>query len=118
MGGLKHLARISTSMLSLMTRLRKAIHTFVSEKRKLKHNYSTGISPIPQKLIANYSVGLRGLAVPRAGNRSFVTGLIHGESRSHLIYIVAHSEFGKEGGTTRGLAATLSSADGQESLGA
>ena len=38
-----------------MTRLRKAkIHTFVSEERKLYHNPS--MSPIPQKLTANYSI--------------------------------------------------------------
>ena len=74
-----------------MTRLRKAILTFVSEERKLHHNYS--MSPIPQKLIASYSI--RGLAVPRAGDRSFVTGSIHGESRSHLIYAMAHPGFGK-----------------------
>ena len=40
----------------------------------------------PQKLIANYSI--RGLAVARAGDRSYVTGLIHGWSRSHLTYIL------------------------------
>ena len=28
-----------------------------------------------------------GLAVPRAGDRSYVTGSIHGWSRSHLTYI-------------------------------
>ena len=75
-----------------MTRLRKAIHTFVNEKRKLYHNYS--ISPIPQKLIASY--GIRGLAVPRAGDTSFVTVSIHGGSQSHLTYTVAHPGFGKE----------------------
>ena len=38
-----------------MTRLLKAeIHTFVSEERKLYHNPS--MSPIPQKLTANYSI--------------------------------------------------------------
>ena len=79
-----------------MTRLRKAIHIFVSEERKLYHNYNT--SPIPQKLIANYSI--RGLAVPRAGDRSFVTDSIHGGSQSHLTYTVAHAGFGKGWGTT------------------
>ena len=65
------LGRILTLMLSLMTRLSKAeIHTFVSKERKLYHYYN--MSPIPRKLIANYSI--RGLAVPRAGTRSFVTG--------------------------------------------
>ena len=45
-GGVETLSRILTSMLSLMTRLRKAdIHTFVCEERKLYHNYS--MSPIP-----------------------------------------------------------------------
>ena len=49
------LGRILTLMLSLLTRLRKAeIHTLVSEERKLYHNPS--MSPIPQKLIANYSI--------------------------------------------------------------
>ena len=92
MGGIETLSRILTSMLSLITRLRKAaIHIFVSEERKLYHNYS--MSPIPQKLIANCSI--RGLMVPRAGDRSFVTGSIHGGSRSHLTYRVAHPEFGK-----------------------
>ena len=90
------LGRILTLMLSLMTRLRKAVHTFVSEERKLYHNYS--ISAIPQKLIANFCV--RGLAVPRAGDRSFVTGSIHDESRSHLIYTEVHLRFGKVVGTT------------------
>ena len=42
---------ILTSMLSLMTWLPKAIHTFVGKERKLYHNYS--MSLIPQKLIAN-----------------------------------------------------------------
>ena len=28
-----------------------------------------------------------GLAVPRAGDRSYVTGSIHGWSRSHLTYV-------------------------------
>ena len=44
-GGFKTLGRILTSMLSLVTQLRKAIHTYVSEERKLYHNY--GMSPIP-----------------------------------------------------------------------
>ena len=90
------LNRILTSMLSLMTRLRKTIYSFVSEERKLYHSYST--SPITQKLIANYSI--RGLAVPRAVDRSLVTGSIHGGSRLHLTYTVAHSGFGNGGGTT------------------
>ena len=51
------------------------------------------MSPTPQKLIANYS--LRGLAVPRAGDRSFVTGSIHSGSRSHLTYTVANPGFGE-----------------------
>ena len=85
-------------MMPLMTRLRQAIHTFVSKERKLYHNYS--MSPMPQKLIANYSI--RGLAVPRAGDRSFLTGSIHGGSRSHLIYTEAHPGFGK-GGAQPGL---------------
>ena len=89
MGAVETLGRILTSILSLMTRLRKVIHTFVSEERKLYHNYS--VSPIPQKLIANYSI--RGLAVPRADDKSFVTGSIHGGIRSHLTYTVAHPGF-------------------------
>ena len=98
MGGrFETLGRILTSMLSLMTRLRKAeIHTFVSEERKLYHNDS--MSPIPQKLIANYSI--RGLAVPRAGDRSLVTDSIHGGSRSHFTYTVAHPGFGNGRNTT------------------
>ena len=99
-GGVETLGQILTSMMSLMKRLRKAIHTFVSKERKLHHNYSTGMSPIPQKFIANYSI--RGLAVLRAGNRSFVTGSIHGGSRSHLTYTVAYPGFGEKGGGTTG----------------
>ena len=50
------LSRILTSMLSLMTRLRKAEnYTSVSEERKQYHNPS--MSPIPQKLIADYIRG-------------------------------------------------------------
>ena len=97
-GGVETLSRILTSMLSLLTRLRKATHTFVGEERKLYHNYS--MSPIPQKLIANYSI--LGLAVPRAGDRSFVTDSIHGGSRSHLIYTVVHPGFGQGKGLNRG----------------
>ena len=92
-GGVETLNRILTSMLSLMTRLRKAIHSFVSEERKLYHDFS--MSPIPQKLITNDSI--RGLAVPRAGDRPFVTSSIHGGTRSHLTYTVAHPGFGKRG---------------------
>ena len=44
------------------------------------------MQPIPQRLIANYSI--RGLAVPRAGDKSYVTGSIHGWSQSHLTYIL------------------------------
>ena len=88
--GVETLGRILTLMLSLMTRLLKAIHTFASEERKLYHSYS--MSSIPQKLTANYII--RGLAAPRAGDRSFVTGSIHGESRSHLTYAGAHPGFG------------------------
>ena len=51
---IKTLGRILTTMLSLMTRLRKAIHISVSKERKLHHNYS--MSPVPQKLIANYGM--------------------------------------------------------------
>ena len=97
--GVETLSRVLTSMLSLMTRLRKAeIHTFVSEERKLYYNYS--MSHIPQKLIANYAkyaaypcipqkliakyYNKRVLTVPRAGDRSYVTGSIHGWTRSHL----------------------------------
>ena len=40
---------------------------------------------------------MRDLAVPRAGDRSFVTGSIHGGSQSHSTYRVAHSGFGKGG---------------------
>ena len=90
------LNRILTLMLSLMTRLRKTIHTFVSEERKRYHNYSA--SPVPQTLVANY-----GLAVSaRAGDRSFVTGSIHGKTRSHFTYTVAHPGFGKGEGHNRG----------------
>ena len=74
--GVETLCQILTPMLSLMTRLGKAIYTFVSEERKLYHNYN--MSPIPPKLIAKYSI--RRQAVPRAGDRSFVTGSIHGGS--------------------------------------
>ena len=89
-------------------RLRKAIRTFVSEERKL-YNYS--MSSISQKLIANYN--LRGLTVPRAGDRSFVTGSIHGGSQSHLTYAVMHPEFCKEeGGTTGDLEAMPPAAGG------
>ena len=73
-GGFETLSRILTSMLSLITRLRKVeIHTFVSEERKLYHNYSRPycMSPTPQKLIASYS--MRDLAVPHARDRCFVT---------------------------------------------
>ena len=66
------------------------------QERKLYHNYS--MSPIPQKLIANYST--RGLAVPRVGDTSFVTGSIHGRCRSRLTYTVAHPGFGKGGGNS------------------
>ena len=52
--------------------------------------------PIPQKLIANYSIC--GLAVPRAGNISFMTSSIHDGSRLHLTYTVAQLGFGKRGG--------------------
>ena len=64
-GGVEILSRILTSTCSLMTRLRKTIHTFVSEERRLYHNLLCSMSTIglPQKLIANYSI--RGLAVPR-----------------------------------------------------
>ena len=56
--GFETLGRILTSMLSFVTRLRKAeIHTFVSEERKLYDNYS--MSPMPQKLIASYSIRQR-----------------------------------------------------------
>ena len=79
--GVKTLIRILTSMLSLMTPLRKTIHTFVSEERKLKNSYS--VSPILQKLIANYN--MRDLAAPRDGDRFFVTGSIHDGNRSHLM---------------------------------
>ena len=92
MGSFEALSRILTSMLSLMTRLRKAVHTFVSKERKLYQNYS--MSPIPQK-IANCS--LRGLTVSRPSHRSFMKGSIHGWSRSHLTYAEAHPGFGKEG---------------------
>ena len=93
-GGFETLNRILSSVSSLMRWLRKAIHIFVSKERKLYHNYS--MSPIPQTLIANYSI--RDLAVPRAGDRSLVTGSIHGESRLHLTYTVAHPGFSKGGG--------------------
>ena len=93
MRGFETLSRILTSMLSPMTWLREAIHTFISEERKPYHNYS--MSPVPQKLIANYSI--RGLTVPRAGDRSLVLVSIHGGSRSHMTYTVAHPEFGKGG---------------------
>ena len=63
----------------------------------LYHNYS--MSPIPQKLIANYSI--RGLAVPRAVDRSFVTGSIHDGSRSRLTLRVTHPEFAKGGRNRR-----------------
>ena len=53
------------------------------------------MSPIPQKLIANYSI--RGQAVPRAGDRSVVTGSSHGEIRSHSTYTVVHLGFSKGG---------------------
>ena len=62
------------------------------------HNYS--MSRMLQKLIANYSI--RGLAIPRAGDRSFVTDSIHGGSRLHLTYAVAHPGFGELGGGTTG----------------
>ena len=81
--GVDTLSRILTSMLSLMTRLRKAdIHTVVSEERKLYHNSS--MSPIPQKLSANYTV-------------------VHVASRSYLTYTVAHPGFGKGRCTTGNL---------------
>ena len=88
-----------------MTRLRKATYTFVSEEPKLYHCHSySDMSPIPPKFIANYSI--RGPAVPRACDTSFVMVLIYSGSRSHLTYTVAHPGFGKEGATTRDLGAT------------
>ena len=98
--GVEILRRILTSMLSLMTRLCKVIHTFVSEERKLYHNYSISFIYLPQKLIARYSILV--LTVPRAGDRSFVTGSIHGGSRSRLRDTASHPGFGKEGGHHRG----------------
>ena len=67
------------------------------------------MSPIPQKLIAKYSI--RGQEVPRAGDRSFLTGSIQGGSRPHFTYTAAHPGFAKKGSTTEDLGAYPSAAD-------
>ena len=91
-GGRGGLSRILTSMLSL--NYDAVIHIFASKERKLYHNYSTSPISLYHKN-SSQTISIRGLAVPRAGDRSFVTSSIHGGNRSHLTYTVAHPGFGK-----------------------
>ena len=50
-----------------------------------------------QKSLSCPSLTVVGLNA-RAGDRFIVTGSIHGGSRSHLTFTVAHRDFGKRGG--------------------
>ena len=81
--GVETLSRILTSMLSLMMRLRKAIHTFVSEERKTYYNYSICRLYHQNPSVTIGLASIRGPAILRAGDTSFMMGSIHGGSRSH-----------------------------------